>query len=476
MAKTGSDKKITRRSAMAMVASGAALAPLGMRLKSAFAQTPEAVDMVIQQATYKITDAATTDLISTRPDGPPPVIRIKQGQPFTARVTNTLPDYTTMHWHGIRLENAMDGVPYLTQFPFGQNETFEYSFTSMDAGTYWYHPHCLTMNQMAKGLTGVLIIEEKTDPGFDSDVVINLRDFRLRPNGEWLDLWTARGAARAGTFGTAITANWETDPVYNALTGGLVRIRLTATDTTRIYKPYILGADGVVIATDGHPLREAVDWPTAASPHLLSLGRRIDMAIRMPNIEGAYVDIMSDVPGDPRRLARVRAVGTPAGRTLNELAPLHPNDVPEPDLENARLEEFVFGWTPEGGEQQNGFCGTLGYSFWSINRTPWPGDAADPNTTGAGPLAQFTLGESVVLRLRNESPNDHPIHLHGLVFRPIRSNKRTLPSNWTDTVLLTEGEIMDVALVADNSGDWAFHCHIIEHQKTGLAGFIRVVM
>jgi FtsP/CotA-like multicopper oxidase with cupredoxin domain len=91
-------------------------------------------------------------------------------------------------------------------------------------------------------------------------------------------------------------------------------------------------------------------------------------------------------------------------------------------------------------------------------------------------LAQFTLGESVVLRLRNESPNDHPIHLHGLVFRPIRSNKRTLPSNWTDTVLLTEGEIMDVALVADNPGDWAFHCHIIEHQKTGLAGFIRVVM
>jgi FtsP/CotA-like multicopper oxidase with cupredoxin domain len=60
------------------------------------------------------------------------------------------------------------------------------------------------------------------------------------------------------------------------------------------------------------------------------------------------------------------------------------------------------------------------------------------------------------------------------VFRPLRSNKRKLASNWTDTILLEKSETIDVGLVADNPGDWAFHCHVIEHQKTGLSGFVRV--
>ena len=97
------------------------------------------------------------------------------------------------------------------------------------------------------------------------------------------------------------------------------------------------------------------------------------------------------------------------------------------------------------------------------------GDAAE----GVGPLATFRMGESVVLRLRNESPNNHPLHLHGLVFKPLRSNKRALAPHWTDTVLLEREETVDIAFVADNPGDWAFHCHVIEHQKTGLAGYIR---
>lgn len=147
------------------------------------------------------------------------------------------------------------------------------------------------------------------------------------------------------------------------------------------------------------------------------------------------------------------------------------NPVLEPDLASARVGEFVFGWSPGGDLPDNGLCGSLGYTFWSINRKPWPGDAAE----GTGPLGTLRLGDSAILRLRNESPNLHPIHLHGLVFRPIASNKREVVSNWTDTAILLKDETLDIALVADNPGDWAFHCHVIEHQKTGLAGFLRVV-
>ncbi|MEM8625593.1 MAG: multicopper oxidase family protein [Pseudomonadota bacterium] len=465
---------ITRRQFLGTSAIGASLGIGGMAAPL-LAAVPE---LRIQPARYPLLDGMTEGLVSLSPDAPPPVLRTAQGARYEVDVTNTLPDYTAMHWHGIRLPNEMDGVPYLTQFPIGQGETFRYAYASEDAGTFWYHPHCMTMDQMALGLTGILIVDEAEDPGFDSEVALNLRDFRLDGNGQPREQqWTARGAARAGSFGSLMTANWEVEPRYAAPAGGLLRLRLAATDPTRIYRiflrPVEAGGDAVegrVIAMDGHPLREALPWPTEDAPLFLAPGQRADLAIKMPAEEGREFLVMTDRPGQPRVLARLVAEGADAGRDLAEIAPLPANPVAEPDLDNALLEEFVFGWSPEDLVPNNGLCGTLGYTFWSINRKPWPGDAE----TTTGPLATLKLGQSYVLRLRNESPNDHPIHLHGLVFRPIRSNRREIPSNWTDTALLLSGEAMDIALVADNPGDWAFHCHIIEHQKTGLAGYLRV--
>ena len=215
-----------------------------------------------------------------------------------------------------------------------------------------------------------------------------------------------------------------------------------------------------------------IDMPkTEEDAVLLGPGQRADIALMMPRVAGQIATLFTDAPGNARVLARLVATGASENKSLADLVPLPPNPVPEPDLARVRREEFVFGVAPEGGLPNNGVCGSLPYTFWSINRTPWPGDAVE----GVGPLATFRKDESVILRLRNESPNDHPIHLHGLAFRPIASNKRRLPPNWTDTVLLQREETIDIAFVADNPGDWAFHCHVIEHQKTGLAGFVRVL-
>lgn len=203
----------------------------------------------------------------------------------------------------------MDGVPYLTQFPIAPDEAFDYGFTPPDAGTYWYHPHCMTMDQMALGLTGVIIVDEHDDPGFDLEVILNLRDFRLGDDGEWLDLWTPRGAARGGTLGTVMTANWRRDPVHDAPAGGLVRLRLAATDTTRIYRIFVPGMEGRVIAWDGHPLRVPVDVPTEAAPHVLAPGQRLDLALRMPGSGGRELAMMTATPGGARRVARIRALG-----------------------------------------------------------------------------------------------------------------------------------------------------------------------
>ncbi|WP_170328313.1 multicopper oxidase family protein [Ruegeria arenilitoris] len=449
--------------------SGAAAGALGL---GGFGLAAGEQELVVQSASFALRDQVTTGMVSLSPDAPPPVLYGKQGEVIRLPVRNTLPDYTAMHWHGLRIPNGMDGVPYLTQMPIGPGEVFDYEFTPPDAGTYWYHPHCMTMEQMAHGLTGVMVIAEAEDPGFDSEQVVNLRDFRLDDDGSFLPAYTTRGAARAGTFGNVQTANWLNGPIYDHSAGGLVRLRVVNTDTARIYKIHLQGAEARIIAWDGHPVEIEVPMPNAEAPLLVGPGQRVDFAVQMPAGEGQTVDLMAKFPGQPHRaMMRLRATGASVSRDLRELLPLPVNPVTKPDLSKAKMHEFVFGWTPEGGEPTNGFCGSLGANFWSINRKPWPGDAVQR----VGPLATLAKGKSYVLRLRNESPNLHPIHLHGLAFLPLKSNQRSLPPLMTDTMLLLKDEVVDIALVADNRGDWAFHCHVIEHQKTGLTGFIRVI-
>lgn len=360
----------------------------------------------------------------------------------------------------------MDGVPYLTQYPIEAGQTFRYAFTPPDAGTFWYHPHCNTLEQMAWGLTGVLVVEEAQDPGFDRDLPLNIRDFRLGGDGQFIDFFKPRNAARGGTYGTVSSVNWQVDPVYDLEAGSLVRLRLAVTDVTRVGAYEIAGAEAQVIALDSNPL----PVPLPASGLILAPGQRADIALRVPDDESEEVRLVLNRPNGAKTMARFRPKGSSLHRDLRELKPLPPNPVAEPDLENAEILDFVFGWSPEGDAPQSSQCGSLGYTFWSINRVAWPGDLPGP----FDPLARLKLGKSYILRLRNETPNDHPIHLHGVSFKLLRSNKRELPPLVTDTALLRSQETMEVALVADNPGDWAFHCHVIEHQKTGLAGFLRI--
>ncbi|CTQ55271.1 Multicopper oxidase mco [Roseibium album] len=411
-------------------------------------------------------DTVTKGMMNFSQVGPPPVLRFTQGEKTVIDVENGLDEASVVHWHGLRIANAMDGVPFLTQYPIEAGQSYRYEFTPPDAGTFWYHPHCNTLEQMARGLIGVLVVEEAEDPGFDQDLPLNIRDFRLGGDGQFINFYKPRNAARSGTLGTVSTINWQVEPTYELEAGSLVRLRLAVTDMTRVGRYEIAGAEAQVIAIDSNPLPR----PIPAKDMVLSPGQRADVALRVPVQEGDVAELVLRRKVGAKILVRFVAKGQSAGRRLEELKPLPPNPVTRPDLNNAEVLEFVFGWSPEGDAPQSSLCGTLGYSFWSINRTAWPGDLPGP----FDPLATFKLGKTYILRLRNETPNAHPIHLHGVSFQLLRSNKRNIPPLVTDTALLLSEETMDVALVADNPGDWAFHCHVIEHQKTGLAGFLRI--
>src|SRR6516165_1377121 len=107
-------------------------------------------------------------------------IRLRQGEPFRIIVQNNLTEGTTVHWHGIRLPIAMDGVPGISQPPIRPGESFLYEFTPPDAGTFWYHPHADSLQQLGRGMAGALIVEEREPVVVDRDLIWMLADWRLR--------------------------------------------------------------------------------------------------------------------------------------------------------------------------------------------------------------------------------------------------------------------------------------------------------
>jgi len=118
---------------------------------------------------------------------PGPEIRDRQGERLRITVENQLAEETTIHWHGLRVPNAMDGVPHLTQKPIAPGETFIYEFEGPDAGTYWYHPHQRSFEQVGRGLYGPLIVEEREPIQVDRDVTWVLDDWRLLQDAQISD-------------------------------------------------------------------------------------------------------------------------------------------------------------------------------------------------------------------------------------------------------------------------------------------------
>ncbi|AJC78732.1 multicopper oxidase protein [Rhizobium etli bv. phaseoli str. IE4803] len=407
----------------------------------------------------------TRDIMSWGHDGMPPVLRMTKGRPYAARLNNQLDEPTTIHWHGLRIDNRMDGVPFVTQPYIYTGDSFDYAFTPPDAGTFWYHPHCNTLTQMGHGMTGMLVVEDPADPDFDAEVLLNLRDWRLGGDGQFIAPFRPRDAAKSGTYGTVRTANWHQEPQYDAPAGGLVRLRIAITDVTRIFSLTMAGADATVIAIDGNPV------PKRFALELLQIGpgQRLDLAVRMPDGEGA-VATLEDIRGTtPKTIASLRAVGQSLKRDIGDLGQLAQNPIPKADLSAAEQIPLVLSATAENAAVES-ICGTLGYSFWAINKVPWPGDTPDPTA----PLAELKLGKSYVCNLENTTPHAHPIHLHGMSFTVISSSTREVMPLVSDTYLVQPDEKVQLALVADNPGDWVLHCHIIEHQKTGMTSYVRV--
>jgi FtsP/CotA-like multicopper oxidase with cupredoxin domain len=404
-----------------------------------------------------------------------PILRMKRGDRLRATLKNGLAEHTSVHWHGVRVPNDMDGVQYVTQKPVEPGESFTYDFIPPDTGTFFFHPHCNETGQVGHGLVGALIVEGDESEPFDDELVIIAKDWRLDQGGAFLPFSTDSGAARGGTFGTVRTVNGLTRLTHKVPASSDIRLRLLNLDATRMMDVGVEGAEARIIAIDGNPVEAmALDsWRMGAAS-------RLDLLLRTPKA-GGKVSLRDYYPAEIFTLAEFEAEGAERRSEPFDPAPLYASPVPEADLASAEAQEFVFGAAtdvmasfideldpndPLSKVILDDLC-TANRTFWAINKRSWPNDG---HRNLPPPLARLTPGKSYRFTLQNATPHPHPIHLHGHTFKVLGSSKRKLPVHHADTVLVLPKERIEIAFVAA-PGKWMFHCHILDHLETGMMGY-----
>ena len=413
-------------------------------------------------------------------DTPFPVLRARAGERARIRLVNRLSEHTTIHWHGLRIPNAMDGVPYVTQLPVLPGEEFSYDFVPPDPGLFFFHPHCNTAEQFGRGLAGILIVDAPDEPVFDDDVLCVLKDWRVGADGGFLPFLTVEGAGRAGTFGDLRTTNLLVAPEIDVPAGANIRLRIVNLDPTRNGEIAIEGAEAFVIAIDGNAVT-----PFPLASWRLGPAMRVELAVRTAQ-DGARMRLLDYFAPQPVPLATLVARGT--ARHTGVFAPLRlrADHLPEPDIANATLREMTLTASavataypdiapiilPDGRSINllDSLC-VSPQTLWAIDGQTWP-EQGHQNTPP--PILRFARGETAYIEFFNGSRFPHPMHLHGHTFKVLSANTLPRPVHWADTVLVMPDERVRIAFVADNPGNWMLHCHIIEHQDTGMMAWFEV--
>jgi FtsP/CotA-like multicopper oxidase with cupredoxin domain len=356
---------------------------------------------------------------------PGPTLRVRRGDELRVRVFNDLDEPTAVHWHGVRLPNAMDGVPYLTQPPIAPRESFNYRFRANDAGTFWYHPAGDGGEHASHGLYGVLIVGETEKIEVDRDLVLVFDDWRLTPEG-------AIETASEGRTGGHPTVN--SVPMLDLPVRSNERLRLRLVNAARA-QPFSLHFDRHavwVMAIDGQP---AEPFLARDSRIALGPGNRIDLFLDATLEAEASTSVMLENAGAEKPIARLVYGREPVrAAPLPEPKPLPANPLP------ARLE----------------FRGAFRQDLpLAAGTRPTPSPHEKP--------ALFTVkrGRVVVLALINPTDAGRAVHLHGHSMRLLDRLDDGWKPFWLDTVMVGAGRTERVAFLADNPGRWLIDCRAI---------------
>ncbi len=419
-------------------------------------------------------DFPATDIWGFDGQIPGTPIRITHGQALYATIKNALNVPTAVHWHGIRLPNAMDGVAGLTQPAIQPGESFHYQFTPPDSGTYWYHSHVNAYEQVGRGLSGPLIIEEKEPPVVDRDLVWMIDDWRLLDDASISnDFGAGHDLSHAGRIGNVPTVNGRFRDIVKVRTGERIRLRLINASNARNFALSFGELAPSVIAIDG----QAVKPFQTKEPIVIGVAGRVDLMLDMSGDPGSIMPVVDSFYRETFDLTKFVYEETPLrSSALDSVIDLAPPELPEPDLSNAMAHEVTIAGGAMGGLRRAQFNGKW-MSLREIARQGyvWAINDVVGNKLDMPPLIDTKMGQSIRLTLRNQTAFPHPMHLHGHHMKLLTIDGQPLPDpRWVDSPLLLPEQTMELAFVADNPGEWLFHCHALEHHAAGLGALVRI--
>ncbi len=409
-------------------------------------QSLRAAPVVTQILAGEFAEYGATPTLGYNGTTPGPLIKVRQGQELAVTFENRTGAPSSVHWHGIRIANGMDGVPGLTQAHVEDGDDFDYRFVAPDAGTFWYHSHSRSWEQVARGLYGPLIVEEAMPPDVDADIVVIVDDWRLSETAEFIDdfgaMFHSAHAGRMGNYAKVIPSQ------PSVRLGDRVRLRLINTANARIFPIDIAGVEGKLVALDGMPLPEVQDFGTIT----LAPAQRADIIADVTEA----ISFGFWTGQDTYPLGEIRLEGANPMPRDTAIAPLPSNGLVEPSLVPDRRETLKMQGGAMGGAHP-------GEDIWSFNGL---------SDLPEAPWLKLAPGTTVQITLVNDTSFPHGIHLHGQHFHELDPDGNIGPLR--DTTLINRQETRDILCVFDNPGKWLLHCHMLEHAATGMRTWIEV--
>jgi FtsP/CotA-like multicopper oxidase with cupredoxin domain len=457
---------------------------------------------------------------------PGPELRLKQGERVRIRVENGLPEETTVHWHGLRVPNEVDGVPDMPVPAIQPGESFTYELTPPDAGTYWFHPH--VGMQLDRGLYGALIVDARDESlDYDREAVLVLDDFldgidgtpdaklkKLLAEGmqmpgmdmsgggdmSHMDMGlgmglgdmdvSALGDGSLSVPGRYVTLRRE-DPLSGTLpalgnfldakqldagdvqfplylvngrppadpfavevrSGERLRLRVINAAADTLFALSIDEHPLTLVASDGQPVR-----PVNGDAVMLGMGERADLMLDADR-PGAYRIVALPLGKTGRAVATLRYADASRSAMPSALAPVKKpaRMIAYEDLRHAGDADA----SPPGREIRLDLAQDMSKPYrWTMGGQSFP--EADMIDVGHGERVRFVI--------RNKTMMAHPMHLHGHFLRDATSSPA---GPMKDTIIVPQQKTVKLDLLADNPGEWMFHCHNLYHQS---AGMMRVVM
>lgn len=418
---------------------------------------------------------------------PGPLLKVDQDSEITLQFENLLDVDTTLHSHGLRLDNAFDGVPDVTQKAIKPGETFTYQLKFPDAGIYWYHPHIREDYTQELGLYGNMLVTSD-DPDYwapvDREEVLVLDDILVTENQPVFNIDRTTHSLM-GRFGNIMLLNNEEDYTMTVKQNETLRFYLTNVANTRLFNISIPGVQMKLVGSDvGRIEKERFIDSTLIAP-----AER--MIIEAQFSEKGTFDIVHTTPDRTYVMGQIIVEGD--GATVGNFEKLraNPSDYAlirsdaqkylnqDPD-KSIRLSidmpsmgmmmmdgddhEDTIEW--EDTMPQMNAMSNSDMVTWTIIDEETGKENMDINWS-------FNQGDLVKVRIYNDPdsmhPMQHPIHFHGQRFVVLaRDGELNDTFNWKDTALVETGETVDLLVEMSNPGTWMAHCHIAEHLHSGM--------